>query len=883
MSVSSIRIYVNMALEYIDSPYRVDDVEPNLQQAEQRLANIDPADAAPLYQQIAEIRARLENIVKPADARQVKAAEGKLRQARDYIDTNHGNLRQGDKDFVEQLFDGAVQYLDQITDAAKADRLKAPVLAEIDRIRVKYGTKFVTPPPPPKPATPPPPSQNFSEAKRAVFWANDYFTSPGRFDQVEPQLVKAEELLRGDRSTEAAELLAEIAALREKMADMVSPAEEALVRSIERDVRSIRDYMNQQREFLDRGDNKQELDRRLQKILDGDVTRIRHPRKADQLKAPIVAEISRLREKLGLVATSAPAAAPGYSSPSTTYPAPSTGYSQPPPASSQRQATAPAVLSQDDQDRLNRAKRTIFQARNNIESWRFEGVENLFYDATSVLAPVSGAPKDDIVAEIDQLRRDMETMQLAEDTRIITSELDRQLRDIENDMETPGSERLKYDIQSFKDRFAREDARKTLTPELRREYETRFANIMAIGEANMKAELLSRARPALQRLQERLATNPFTGLDQYAANRVDGEVRSMRWAVEREINHLPENDPDRQQLFAELENADAKLAGHSNEWGKGEVHEAYRRQWQAIRDTLEGWESESSSFLRPNAQPLEDPDMPKTRLAIHRITYFLHEDTYVQQTRDENPGDTVIKSIDGEAADMLEAAGAKMASAFRQIVDSAEKLQTPIEDQYLRGKAGNLLVMAEGSLKGTRFLEPVLTAVRNLDDRWKAEVEAVRQARENLCAKLTREGVDKWPSIVATIPHIVSSFDPSSARPGDAVHLRDVYNRSGWDFGGQEYGFSMRYNGVPLGGVYEDYIVKAMEYAVYHQKLRIDDHEAWDLVGVVLGPGSIRERTNTRIRRNGVEEEIEEWLPISCLRVKVIALRAGPVAVGPRG
>src|SRR6202000_2650164 len=103
--------------------------------------------------------------------------------------------------------------------------------------------------PPPKPATPPkpaisvPPSQNFSNAKRKVFWANEYFTTPGRIDQTEPELAQAEELLKGDASREADALRTEIAALREKLADIVMPSDEACVRSAQRDVQSVRDYM----------------------------------------------------------------------------------------------------------------------------------------------------------------------------------------------------------------------------------------------------------------------------------------------------------------------------------------------------------------------------------------------------------------------------------------------------------------------------------------------------------------------------------------------------------------------------------------------------------------------------------------------------------------
>jgi hypothetical protein len=559
MSVSSVKIYINMALEYLDSPYRVDDVEPNLLQAEQRLANLSSADAAPLVAQIADIRAKLNNIVKPADARQVSAAQGKIRQARDYIETNRGQLTQSDKDHVEELFRIAIQFLGQITDARKADDLKAPVLAEISRIRNQYGTTAAaaSPPPPATSTSSIPPSQNFPNAKRKVFWANEYFNTPGRIDQTESELAQAEELLKGDASREADALRAEIAALREKLADIVMPSEEAYVRSAQRDVQSVRDYIDRQRQFLDRGDTKQDLDRQLQKIIDEGLSRIQHPRKADQLKAPILAEIALIRSQLGVIT-------PMQTSQSLSQPIQAQAQSQ---ARSVPQSSPPVdmnALSFDDQDRLNRARRTIGQARNNIESRRTEGVENLLFDATSQMAPVSAAHKDHFLAEIEQLRKDLEATRLAEGTRIITGELDRKLSGIEMDIETP--DRLQYSVRSFKQRFEQEDVRRTLGPDIYRDYETRLANMLAAGAAHVKAQTLERANPALQRLHDKLATNPFTGLQQYEANRVDGELRSMRWQVEKEIKTLPENDADRLRIYEELKGTDAKFETYSDEW-----------------------------------------------------------------------------------------------------------------------------------------------------------------------------------------------------------------------------------------------------------------------------------------------------------------------------
>jgi hypothetical protein len=308
------------------------------------------------------------------------------------------------------------------------------------------------------------------------------------------------------------------------------------------------------------------------------------------------------------------------------------------------------------------------------------------------------------------------------------------------------------------------------------------------------------------------------------------------------------------------------------------IHQSVKHGWQMILDEVKGWDQES---LSPDAQPLEDPRMPQTRLAIHRTHYYLHGDSYVQRTRDENPGDSVIAATDSEAEQLLETAGAKMASAFDHIMDLAEKMDTPIEDRWLRDKPGYLLTSAKGTFENTKFCQPVVARIQALDQRWQDELANVHKSREDLGAKLSLEAIQRWPSIVAAIP-TVSDFDPSSAKPGDAVHLSGVYNRAGWDFDGNQYGFSMRFNGVPLGGIYEPYINKALDHAAYELKLNIDDHKEWDVVGVVLGPGSIKERTKRVIRRGMDTETIEEWLPINCLRLRIIALRAGPVVVGPQ-
>jgi hypothetical protein len=96
----------------------------------------------------------------------------------------------------------------------------------------------------------------------------------------------------------------------------------------------------------------------------------------------------------------------------------------------------------------------------------------------------------------------------------------------------------------------------------------------------------------------------------------------------------------------------------------------------------------------------------------------------------------------------------------------------------------------------------------------------------------------------------------------------------------------MKHQGVVLGGVWEPHVLGALEYAWYELKLDVNDRITWDVIAVVEGPGSIGERTERIVREAGTGAElgkIEEWPGVDCLRLRIVGLHAGPVAVGPEG
>jgi hypothetical protein len=156
------------------------------------------------------------------------------------------------------------------------------------------------------------------------------------------------------------------------------------------------------------------------------------------------------------------------------------------------------------------------------------------------------------------------------------------------------------------------------------------------------------------------------------------------------------------------------------------------------------------------------------------------------------------------------------------------------------------------------------------------------QARKDLYDKLSVDADAVWPGIVAAAGP-AADFDPSDTA-ALMVLLSQVRNRCGWEWSGSEYGFAVRYRGTILAGVFEPHVLAALEHVWYELKLDVNDRIPWDVIAVPDGPATIGERTERTLRNASTGEEIgkiEEWPPVTCLRLRIVGLHAGPVAVAP--
>lgn len=385
----------------------------------------------------------------------------------------------------------------------------------------------------------------------------------------------------------------------------------------------------------------------------------------------------------------------------------------------------------------------------------------------------------------------------------------------------------------------------------------------------------SGALPFLQELEALVVTDPFAGLDQAAANEQARQLHVLRYRVTHELDAAPQDDPAVPALVRRLEATDVKIAVADAAWVRTGLHAEVRHFWSMIQQEIAGWASETS-----DAGLLAAPELPRTHLAIQRVAYLL-ADPKTHQTRDDNLGDPVVESTYREADEVLAAAGAKMAAAYAAVLDEASLSPVPApENTFELDKPRLLAGAAEHALAGTPHRDAVVARARALDARWQAEVTAVRQARQDLYDKLAVEADAAWPAIVTATG---ATEDVDLTDVGRVILIRG-HNRAGTEFHADDFPFALRLHGTPVGGVYAQHVLDALEHARYTLNLDLNDRIAWDVIGIIEGRGKIGAKLVRVVYSADTHQamgKVEQWPAVDCVRLRIIALHAGPVAVGP--
>jgi hypothetical protein len=722
---------------------------------------------------------------------------------------------------------------------------------------------------------------SISAARSRLALARDNL-STNRVDEVAPLLEAAEGFLAGQAGEDCAPLLAELAELRAELDNTPSPDDQRFLAAARNQLRHARGELEEGR---GREPVEQSLDRAEEYLGNA----------RERFRGPLQAEMDQLRALLGGAPAGAdpvPHAVPSVPTvpsavPSVSSAVPSVSSAVASVPSAVQTAVPPVVPSAvplvagDEEHRgaLRQARTRVGHARSLVEAGAVEAVEQVLAEALGLLASVPDAMRAELLADVEDIRVARAAAERAEAVRGVTLGLDVQLTAVQSAVSYENWADGGTALRGFAERFAREDVARVLPPQLAAHYEQRAAALAATVAAGVKAEQLGRAQAALAEVEHRLDGDPPAELDRDGVHRLAADVAYLSDRVRRELSPVPPDDPDVRAVRDRLAAAQERLDAGLRDWERAATRRRAADWWESARQDIAGWRDEALDAAPPS---LYSPNLPLTDHAVRRLRSLL-EDADAVRLRADHPHDEAIQATFRAAGAALSAAAAKLAAGFERILAHAEAMPAPMREEDLQ-QTVHLAAAARSMLEGTGRAEPVLARVAALEQRWRDEYDREMAARVALFEKLSAEADAAWPGIVAAAGATVPGDAGLDATEGRPVLLSGVYNRCGWEWSGREYGFAARHGGIVLAGVYEPHVLAALEHAWYELKLDVNDRIAWDVLAVPDGPGTIGERTQRTLRAAGTGAElgtVEEWPPVPCLRLRVVGLHAGPVAVGP--
>jgi hypothetical protein len=351
--------------------------------------------------------------------------------------------------------------------------------------------------------------------------------------------------------------------------------------------------------------------------------------------------------------------------------------------------------------------------------------------------------------------------------------------------------------------------------------------------------------------------------------------------VELALKDLPQDSADVKSMRARMAKLAAQFDAAVLAYQTKDFSERINKHWDDLKKETDGWEQENETptFATWGNGGLK---APKTESMLRRANQWLD---YVG-----NSGDTpeaVLKSAPvtakvDEVKKLRDAALAKLERNAEAVVADAEKLTKldNLQTTYLTSMSTGLEHTLAGSSKAKGLQERASNIVKN----YEAKVAAREAELKALEEKMIQAADAAWPAISKTITADEIS-DPRALKKGQLVRVTGWQNRMGWDYTGSGYDWGVTVNGLPVVGHYASDVQAAFDAAMEKTGGSGIISSDMDVIAEVVGPGTVDKRIRHEIRDSGGSTIArgEEWKPVDCLVVKVIAMRAGPCAVGPNG
>ena len=699
---------------------------------------------------------------------------------------------------------------------------------------------------------------DIEKAKREIRYAKSA-ADDRRWDLLATRIQGIDAALEGVSETDRVPVLAEIAPLRELMANALRKEQ---ADRIERDIKRTLGYAEEGSET--------HLEKAINRLAQADAQESLAPEVIQNIQA----EIAKIQAKLGIAASPPPAPKAKVESPPPQSAAPE---ASPKPVAAAAPSTAStATLSDDARAIESDVARTLMFAAEDVERDPDRAESRIERALARLDSPEAKQhlPADLMArlrAQVAEMKAKTEAGRNAEKIARLEEQVTRFIRSAQGHFdERPWMSESQLKVAA--ERLESADAKRTLPAPTIEQLRGEIARMSARVVEALRKDALDHALPVLQELEQRVSVKFFD--DHQPAYRVLGDLDHLKARVRGHLHRLPSDDEEVRAIEVRIASVDERIAeacaALDAESARARVSEAWRIESEAIA----GWEGEEHA---DGARTLE---MPQSALALRRLTQFL-ADNELARIRAAHGADADVQSPFAEAARIRDAAMAKLDAAYQATLATLEQGPRPANRIDLE-EPGRLAARARSDLEGTPHAEPNATRADALYERWQAEIAADRAAREAKYRELSAVADAAWPAIAAAIK-AEDGFDPTdSGSRGKTVRFNGIRNRIGWDFSGR-YDFAMWVGDVPVVGNYDERVTAAVNDACERAGLPLDDHTDWDVVLTVGGSGKIKQRFRVIVRDRNQREigTIEEWRPVECVMCEVIGLRAGPVAVGP--
>jgi hypothetical protein len=671
-----------------------------------------------------------------------------------------------------------------------------------------------------------------ARASRDLLFAKSAAESE-KWDDFDQNMKKAAADMEGLSDAEKAPLLAQIA---EAKAMVTKSVEEEVTRRLDKAAKA------------EPGTGKLDIDRATARLDSDEAKTYADPAAMNKLRARIAS----------MTGAPAPTPAPATPVPPTT----------PQPAMSGDLATAAA---------------RVRTARSMLEQGDRQIADSMVRQAFKLLEGVPDRDKAPVLADIDALNKQIDEADLKARRDEEYRRMDEQVHRYVGTAESSIQEGVVCDpewIDKSEQLLASHDVKTYMDADQIKQYQTRLDAVRARLKTHNKEVALARSAANLKELEERVAADPFKGVSEQDAHKVFNDLKTLSDRVRAEFARVPKDDPEIKAALDRVAAANARIEASESKWAIEKMQDQFATSWRNASQAFAGWEAERPA---PDSASRRIEGLNKTMQAVSGTVYWLNTDD-TKQTIAKYKDNPAVQTTAQAARQTLDAASAKLNDAFNEVLAEAERKPMPTRESA-RAEIGELGRYAGNWLAGTKYKDADVARAAALDAKWKADVARAEKEMEANLKKLTAEANAAWPKIEASVG-ADKGFDPADAGnwKGKTIEIKGYYNRSGWDFD-SAYDFAAGIKGIPVAGHYDPHVREAFNEGSRQTRFGIDDHVGWDVIAIVEGPGKINRRVTTNWRAADTHELImktESLVPEPCVVIKIIGLRAGPVAVGPK-